>query len=139
MHPKRDVFVFVALSVAFSLILSFATFGRFANALNTIAVTSVILAARGIGLKRRLLFAVITLGGFAAFSTSFQIFGLNSKLAAFGTDTATTALGLFYTAVTFTYPFAVLLLVGRNPSVLWSKRPGDRAPHHEDGLPPDTL
>jgi hypothetical protein len=87
-----------------------------------IAITSVILAARGIDWRRKILYAVIALGGFVAFDRLFDALGLTERMSGFGFESVGTALGLIYIVATYTYPLAVLVVVtGRDPSVLWTR------------------
>lgn len=124
MQPGRDIAIFVGLVAVFSTAIAFVARDLLTeNALFAVAVASVILAARGAEWKRKLPYAAIALGGLVASEQLTVVLGLGEYMGGFGVEAAATALGVAYIAFTLTFPLAVLLLfVGRDPSVLWSRR-----------------
>lgn len=129
MRPVRDIAVFVLLVITYSTLIALLTRNILTSSLVAVACVSVILAARGVGWKRRGLFALIGFVGFALFDKAYDLFGLTDRLATFGSETIGTVLGLTYIVVTFAYPLAVLVaFIGRDPSVLWTGALDEGAP-----------
>jgi len=119
---KRDIAIFVGLVLLYSIPLSYVLRNALSNSMLAIAIGSVFLAARGLDWRRKLIGAGAVLGGFLLFEFLYGYLGLTSRMATYGMDLVGTTLGLLYIVVTFSYPLVVLLLlVGRDPSVLWRR------------------
>jgi hypothetical protein len=132
MQQKRDVVIFMASVLLFSLLLSAVAWMlpkinyNPSDTLIVIAVASVILSARGASWRRRLLYSGLVLGVFVLVDFVFLSSGL-MRYAFVGLealDPVPSVLAVAYMFFAQGFPFVVLLLfAGRNPSMLWTKPP----------------
>ena len=128
MHRKRDAILFAALFVALSLALGWvfwnSTSAQVGVSMLAVPVISAMLAAQGFTWKRKLIYAAATLTLYLLGSAIANATGL----IALATDQLNSGTSfpspwvLVYMAYLTAFPFVMLVLfVGRNPSLLWSK------------------
>jgi len=128
MHRKRDAILFAALFVALSLALGWvfwnSTSAQVGVSMLAVPVISAMLAAQGFTWKRKLIYAAATLALYLLGSAIANATGL----IALATDQLNSGTSfpspwvLVYMAYLTAFPFVMLVLfVGRNPSLLWSK------------------
>jgi len=133
MRRLPDVPVFVCLVVAYSLALTAMVWfvpglrGVFypRNSLIVVPVVSVILSARAVSWRRRLIFDGVILGTFVIIDLVFTSTGLAAfAWASLATGFAATALGVAYMVFAQAFPLVVLLVFVRDePSILWRRPP----------------
>ena len=143
MSAKRDIAVFVVVTLAWSVALAAffwllpkVTYNP-ADALITISAASVILAARGVSWRRRLIYAAVVLGIFLLVDYWFLSSGMmHAAFAGLNAgDTGQSVTAVAYMVFAQALPFVILVLfVGRDPSVLWRSTPkgGADEPSEED-------
>jgi len=131
MQRPRDLTIFVVSVLIYSLVLSagLAVLPNLPGYSKTspfiaIAIASVMLGARGVSWRRRLAYAGVVLGVFISFNLAFTAVGAWRYLKdAPISSPLVWVLGIGYVVMGLAFPLAALLLfVGRDPSVLWVKR-----------------
>jgi hypothetical protein len=127
----RDKLLFVGASVLVSFVLF--TVLWLANAAHiytpwdvgfVLAAVAVMIAALGVPWRRKVVAVVLTLGGFSVFGLFTLITG-SEAVAARGSviGQMMALLGVVYALVPLVYPLAALaIFMGRDPSVLWTRR-----------------
>lgn len=93
------------------------------DSLVVIPVVSVILSARAAPWRRRLTYAGAILGTFVAINFVFAYSGLMAEVGQhIGADLFASTVGVIYMVFSFAVPLgALLMFVGRDPSMLWAK------------------
>jgi len=125
-----------ALFVGASIVVSVALFALIAWAVTLhvyvpaevgylVPAVAVMACALGVGWRRKATSIALTVGGFTLFDAVTRATGLQSiasrPLAGRLGEQATVGLALIYALVPLVYPLAALVLfVGRRPSVLWT-------------------
>lgn len=133
MREHRDVALFAGSVLLYAILLSAIAWGlprthyNPSDALIAIPVASVILSARGASWRRRLLYAGLVIGIFVIVDSAFLVSGLMHSafegLARLEPVVSVTAVAYMFFVQGF--PLLILVLfVGRDPSVLWTKPSG---------------
>ncbi len=128
MQPRRELITFIAGFVLLSLVLGWffwsSSFAQVGVSMLAVPVISAMLASRGFSWRRKVTYAAATLGLYVAGSLVAQATGLVALASQQVLDSSSfpSLSVVLYMAYLSTFPFAMLLLfVGRNPSLLWSK------------------
>ena len=129
MHPRRELAVFIAEFVVLSLVLGWFfwnnSFAQVGVSMLAVPVMSAMLAAQGFTWKRKLAYyAAATLGLYVLGTLIAEATGLVDLASQQILDPTTfpSLSVVLYMAYLSTFPFAMLVLfVGRNPTLLWSK------------------
>jgi len=128
MHRRREAVLFGVLFVILSLVLGWifwtSTSTQVGVSMLAVPVMSAMLAAQGFTWKRKLIYAAATLALYLLGSVLAEATGLIA-LATEQINAGTSFPSpwvLLYMAYLTAFPFVMLVLfVGRNPSLLWSK------------------
>ena len=137
MPSRRDLLVFLISVLFYSVVLSAIAWTlpkinwNPADALIVIPSAAVILSARGATWRRRLLCAGLVLGVFLLADFVFLASGLMHYAFAglSELDVVPSVLAVVYMFFAQAFPFVVLLLfVGRNPAMLWTRPDARRDP-----------
>ena len=128
MQPRRELVAFIVEFVVLSLILGWVffnnSFAQVGVSMLAVPVMSAMLAAQGFSWKRKLAYAAATLGLYVLGTLIAQATGLVDLASQQILDPTTfpSLSVVLYMAYLSTFPFAMLVLfVGRNPTLLWSK------------------
>lgn len=131
MHPRRDLVAFIVEFVVLSLVLGWIffnnSFAQVGVSMLAVPVMSAMLASQGFTWKRKLMYTAATLGLYVLGSLIAEATGL-VELASqqiLDPNSFPSLSVVLYMAYLSTFPFAMLVLfVGRNPTLLWSKTSG---------------
>jgi hypothetical protein len=132
-HARRHIALFALIAVGSSLLLGGLAWMApspirtytFRDSLILVPVLSVIIAALGVGWRRKARDLTLTVAGFLIFDFSTLQLGIGrlaSDPRAYGSDAGRTLLLLAAEVFMVVYPIVVLILfVGSRPSVLWTQ------------------
>ncbi len=129
MHPRREVATFIAGFVFLSLVLGWfiwsSSLAQVGVSMLAVPVISAMLASQGFSWKRKLTYAAATLGLYVLGSLIAEATGLAAAASQqiINSSSFPSLWVVLYMAYLSTFPFVMLVLfVGRNPALLWSKK-----------------